>query len=213
MSEQITLQDKKQALKLAYQIVTDKRNNNRYMFTSLASKDSPEIFTYFDMLRVLNGMYKELEEAPVKLMQKPLTLEELTKSAYQIPCWIEGVGIKETEVEVLDRDSNGLFGVLFLLRQQALRSVVTWTDITSRGAAGHPGRPTKSVLLRHGRNEHELSGFHPRRPAEALPFLRRRSCPERRAAYSERVRIYPDVHGEKLCRTARKEMAPQTGRH
>ena len=87
MSEQITLKDKKQALKLAYQIVTDKRNNNRYMFTSLASKYSPEIFTYFDMLRVLRAMFDELVDAQEKpAMQKPLTLEELTKSPYQIPC-------------------------------------------------------------------------------------------------------------------------------
>lgn len=73
MSEMISLQEKKNALSLAYQIVTDKRNVNRYGCTALFRKDSSEMFTYGDMTRVLNGMYKELVEAPVK----PMTLEEL----------------------------------------------------------------------------------------------------------------------------------------
>lgn len=77
MSDTITLQDKKQALKFAYQIIADKRNANRYGGTALARKDSPEMFTYTDMLRVLNGMYKELEAAPEKKLQKPMTLEDI----------------------------------------------------------------------------------------------------------------------------------------
>jgi hypothetical protein len=75
MSELVTLQDKKNALKLAYQIVTDKRNLNRYACTALlVRKDSPELFTYSDMVKALEGMYTELGKAP--MMQKPLTFDE-----------------------------------------------------------------------------------------------------------------------------------------
>ena len=77
MSEAIILHDKKQALKLAYQIITDKRNVNRYSNTSIVYKDRPDMFTYSDMLRVFNDMYKELHDTPEKLIQKPMTLGEL----------------------------------------------------------------------------------------------------------------------------------------
>lgn len=45
-------------------------------------------------------------------LRKPLTREELTKSAYQIPCWIEGIGEEEMAADVLDRDSAGLLAKL-----------------------------------------------------------------------------------------------------
>lgn len=96
MSDTITLKDKRQALKLAYQIVTDNRNSNRYACTALFRKDSAEMFTYPDMLRVLNGMYKELEAAPEKPMQKPLThkeAEELLQSGVRV--WVEECGYWE----------------------------------------------------------------------------------------------------------------------
>lgn len=71
--------DKKRALQLAYQIVTDKRNGNRYEFTAIMRLDNPNVmFTYSDMLHVLNAMYKELDDVPEKpALQKPLTLQEL----------------------------------------------------------------------------------------------------------------------------------------
>ncbi len=96
MSEPITLQDKKRALKLAYQIVTDKRNVNRYGGTALVRKDSPEMFTYSDMTSVLRAMFDELVDAQEKpAMQKPLTKEELLElinPGDEVVAWAEANG-------------------------------------------------------------------------------------------------------------------------
>lgn len=71
--------DKRRALQLAYQIVTDKRNGNRYAFTAITRMDKPDImFTYSDMLEGLRVMFKELDDDQTKpVLQKPLTAEEL----------------------------------------------------------------------------------------------------------------------------------------
>lgn len=53
-----------------------------------------------------------MQRALERPLRKPLTREELTNSAYQIPCWIEGIGKKEMAADVLDRDSAGLFARL-----------------------------------------------------------------------------------------------------
>lgn len=110
MSEKISPKDKQRAIKMAYTIVGDKRNVNRYCATTITSKTDPSLmFTYSGMMRVLGGMYAELDEAPA--MQKPLTLEELTKSVFQIPCWIEVIG-RDLQPDVIDRDSAGMFSKL-----------------------------------------------------------------------------------------------------
>lgn len=74
-NEPITLKDKKNALELAYTIVTDKRNTDRYTFSALTDMKTMERFGYADMLRVLEAMYHSMDESPA--MQKPLTKEEL----------------------------------------------------------------------------------------------------------------------------------------
>lgn len=69
---------KKRALQLAYQIVTDDRNANRYGATILVRKDEPEMFTYPDMLNGLRALLNELDDArKTQTLQKPLTWEEI----------------------------------------------------------------------------------------------------------------------------------------
>ena len=69
---------KKRALQLAYQIVSDKRNVNRYGGTALVRKDEPGMFTYSDMTDGLRAMFNELVAAPeTPTLQKPLTWEEI----------------------------------------------------------------------------------------------------------------------------------------
>lgn len=76
MNEPISLKDKQRAIKMAYTIIGDKRNVSRYGGTTITSKDDPSLmFTYPDMIDVLESMYAELEEA--QAMQKPLTLKQL----------------------------------------------------------------------------------------------------------------------------------------
>ena len=70
--------NKMRALQLAYQIVGDKRNANRYGATFLVRKDESEMFTYTDMLNGLRALYNELDDArKTPALQKPLTLEAL----------------------------------------------------------------------------------------------------------------------------------------
>ena len=71
------VKDKLRALKLAYQIVGDKRNVNRYGSTALVRKDEPGMFTYSDMIDGLKAIFDELANAPEKPAQKPLTWEEI----------------------------------------------------------------------------------------------------------------------------------------
>lgn len=77
-NKEISLQDKIRALRLAYHIITDKRNENRYGGTAIVRKDAPDMFTYSDMLSAIKAIFDELGDGPEKpAMQKPLTLREL----------------------------------------------------------------------------------------------------------------------------------------
>lgn len=71
---------KKRALQLAYQIVTDKRNTNRYSFTAIMRVDDPgDMFTYADMLNGLRALFNDLDDArKTPALQKPLTWEEIS---------------------------------------------------------------------------------------------------------------------------------------
>ena len=72
------LMDKMRALQLAYQIVTDKRNANRYGCTAILRKDDSSMFTYSDMLDGLRALFNELDDArKTPALQKPLELAEL----------------------------------------------------------------------------------------------------------------------------------------
>ena len=83
-------QNQIKALKFAYQIVSDKRNANRYAEVFLTGKNDTSLFGYVDMLGGLNAMYKELV-APFK----PMTLEEAEridpeyKTEGGIPVYVE----------------------------------------------------------------------------------------------------------------------------
>lgn len=50
-----------QAMRFAYSILTDKRQINRYGGTYLASKNSPELFGYDEMLEGLEDLYEDLK--------------------------------------------------------------------------------------------------------------------------------------------------------
>lgn len=71
--------DKKRALQLAYQIVGDKRNANRYGGTAIVRKDDPGMFTYSDMIDGLKAIFEDLvdEQLAKSALQKPITLAEL----------------------------------------------------------------------------------------------------------------------------------------
>lgn len=83
-------QNQIKALKFAYQIVTDKRNANRYSEVYLTSKNSAELFTYVDMCKGLSALYAELTKPML-----PLTLEEAErvdpeyKTEGGIPVYVE----------------------------------------------------------------------------------------------------------------------------
>lgn len=55
--------EKLSAIKLAYQVLTDKRNMSKYAFTSLYNGKSGEQFTYDMMLDTLVEMAQELRAA------------------------------------------------------------------------------------------------------------------------------------------------------
>jgi hypothetical protein len=70
--------DKKRALQLAYQIVGDKRNANRYGNTAILRKEDSNMFTYSDMLDGLRALFNDLDDArKTPALQKPITLAEL----------------------------------------------------------------------------------------------------------------------------------------
>lgn len=70
--------DKKRALQLAYQIVGDKRNANRYGNTAILRKEDSNMFTYSDMLDGLRALFNDLDDArKTPELQKPITLAEL----------------------------------------------------------------------------------------------------------------------------------------
>lgn len=59
--ETATLEEKKLAMKLAYKIVTDKRNTNRYLGTFIAKENKDGLFRYHDMLRGMRVIFNEIE--------------------------------------------------------------------------------------------------------------------------------------------------------
>lgn len=71
--------DKKRALQLAYQIVGDKRNANRYGNTAILRKDDSNMFTYSDMIDGLKAIFEDLvdEQLAKSALQKPLELAQL----------------------------------------------------------------------------------------------------------------------------------------
>lgn len=57
----LTADQKRKAIKLAYSIVTDKRNSDRYVFTAITNKQTMERFDYNEMVETLEAMYNELD--------------------------------------------------------------------------------------------------------------------------------------------------------
>ena len=57
-----TEKEKRTALQLAYQILTDNRNTNKYSMSGIWNMKTMELFEYIDMLRVLREMYAEVNE-------------------------------------------------------------------------------------------------------------------------------------------------------
>lgn len=55
-----TNEQKRKAIKLAYSIVTDKRNSDRYAFTAITNLETMERFGYNEMVETLKAMYNEL---------------------------------------------------------------------------------------------------------------------------------------------------------
>lgn len=60
--ENITEKDKRRALYLAHKILSDKQIACKYGSVSIVRGDNPELFTYTDMLKVIEVMFKEIEE-------------------------------------------------------------------------------------------------------------------------------------------------------
>lgn len=56
-----TNEQKRKAIKLAYSIVTDKRNSDRYAFTAITNHETMERFGYNEMVETLEAMYNELD--------------------------------------------------------------------------------------------------------------------------------------------------------
>lgn len=57
----LTADKKRKAIKLAYSIITDKRNSDRYAFTAITNKQTMERFGYNEMVETLEAMYNELD--------------------------------------------------------------------------------------------------------------------------------------------------------
>lgn len=56
-----TNEQKRKAILLAYRIVTDKRNSDKYAFTAITNRETMERFGYDDMVETLEAMYNELD--------------------------------------------------------------------------------------------------------------------------------------------------------
>lgn len=56
-----TAKEKRTALVLAYQILTDNRNTNKYSMSGIRDMTTMEMFEYTDMLRVLREMHAEVQ--------------------------------------------------------------------------------------------------------------------------------------------------------
>lgn len=61
-NETATMKERQTALAFAYQILTDKRNSNRYSMAQIRNMNTMECFTYGDMLRVMRVMHAEVVE-------------------------------------------------------------------------------------------------------------------------------------------------------
>lgn len=82
----------------------------RYVCTRCATSFRAKKSTSCGWLSPIKSTKERAYEAATKRpMQKPLTLEELEQSVWQIPCWVEE---RDGDLfpEVLDRDSMGYFG-------------------------------------------------------------------------------------------------------
>lgn len=62
-NETANMKERQTALAFAYQILTDKRNSNKYSMSQIRDMNTMECFDYFDMLRVMRVMHKEVVEA------------------------------------------------------------------------------------------------------------------------------------------------------
>lgn len=62
-NETATLKDRQTALAFAYQILSDKRNTNKYSMSQIRDMNTMETFDFFDMLRVLRVMHAEVVAA------------------------------------------------------------------------------------------------------------------------------------------------------
>lgn len=58
-NESATAKERRDALSLAYQVLTDDRNLKKYSMCGIRDKKTMELFEYGDMLRVLRTMHKE----------------------------------------------------------------------------------------------------------------------------------------------------------
>lgn len=65
-----TLKDRQIALTFAYQILSDKRNTNKYSMSQIRDMKTMECFDFFDMLRVLRVMHAEVVEAQKEEMHE-----------------------------------------------------------------------------------------------------------------------------------------------
>lgn len=59
-NETATMKERQTALAFAYQILTDKRNTNRYSMSQIRDMNTMECFGFFDLLRVLRVMHAEV---------------------------------------------------------------------------------------------------------------------------------------------------------
>ena len=57
----VTNEQKRKAIRLAYSIVTDKRNSDRYAFMAITNQKTMERFGYNEMVETLEAMYSELD--------------------------------------------------------------------------------------------------------------------------------------------------------
>lgn len=69
-NETASLKDRQTALAFAYQILSDKRNTNKYSMSQIRDMKTMECFDFFDMLRVLRVMHAEVVEAQKEEMHE-----------------------------------------------------------------------------------------------------------------------------------------------
>lgn len=57
----LTAEQKRKAIKLAYIIVTDRRNSDRYAFAAITNPKTFKSFGYNEMVETLEAMYREAD--------------------------------------------------------------------------------------------------------------------------------------------------------